>query len=189
MEIVDPCLTATLAIDENNTVFSEDSATPSLLQFVTYNSSGLQWDQAIVTKSLAPLADPCGPHTIELWQIDDATSAQTNIDSTVFTVAGLNDALTTLDVQTDDYDKDSVYTLRLVAYYTDYPQFSFPRDFTIEIRDYCFPDSVSLPSLFSPDNLEYTISSSWTSLSSTLDATWSTFPLICDLKLSVSITP
>lgn len=132
VEIVDPCLTATLKIDSTDAVFNADPTVLKLLQFVTYAAQTIEWDQTIVSKSLDPAEDPCGAHTVEIWQVDK-TGTQVAIDTSVFAVQGLDGARTTVDVQTDDYGKVGIYSLRLVTYYLAYPQFQFQKDFSVEI--------------------------------------------------------
>lgn len=147
VEIVDPCLTATLTIDASNAVFNADTAVPEVLQFVTYASKRIEWDSTtIVSKSLAPGADPCGALIVEVWQLDAVTSDPVAIDTTVFTVSGLDAAQATLDVQTNDFGKVGIYTLRVVTFYEAYSSLQFSRDFSIEIQDYCFPTSITLTS-------------------------------------------
>ena len=69
VEIVDPCLTATFAIDEND-IWFEQIEKVTLLQFVNYDVRTIEWNDSIVTKSLPVESDPCGAHTFELWQIN-----------------------------------------------------------------------------------------------------------------------
>ena len=102
VEIVDPCRTATLTIDENDLWFKKiddpvDNIT--LLQFVNYDVRTIEWNDSIVTKSLPEeSSDLCGALTFDLKQINMNSGAQVNLDSRIFTINGLNTNRATLDV-------------------------------------------------------------------------------------------
>ena len=101
MEIVDPCLSATLTIDENDFWFKkidDPVNNVTLLQFVNYDVRTIEWDDSIVTKSVPEEPDPCGAHTFELKQIKMSNGSQNNLDSRLFTINGLNTNRATLDV-------------------------------------------------------------------------------------------
>ena len=57
----------------------------TVLQFLTYAAAGITWDSStFVSKSLLPENDSCGPHTLDLWQIDGG-GAEIYLDATIFT--------------------------------------------------------------------------------------------------------
>lgn len=82
VEVIDPCLSATLQIDQAGSVLTP---APTLIQYVTYAAIGVQWDSTLVSKSLAPANDPCGVHILELWQLDEGSS-QVAIDASIFSL-------------------------------------------------------------------------------------------------------
>lgn len=51
------------------------------------------------------------------------------------------------------------------------------------------PTAVTLASEFVPASFQHTINDNWTVTSASFDATWTTVPLVCDLKYTISITP
>ena len=187
IEIIDPCLTETFIIDENDSEL-EPSPTVTLLQFIEYATRQIQWVDTIVSKLLVPAMDPCGAHTLEIWQIASG-SAEITLDTSVFTISGLELPTTTLDVQTDDFGKVGLYTLRLVVYYDAYPDKQFSKDFLIDIQDYCVPSLVTKTSQFDPVSLAYTIGDPADQIS-TFASSWTTEPPTCNLiyKLTVVST-
>lgn len=66
IDIIDPCLTATLTID--NSVFKTNPDL-TLLQFVAYATRQIIWTDAIVTSDLSTAHNPCGPYVHRLWDM------------------------------------------------------------------------------------------------------------------------
>ena len=84
VEVIDPCLTASFQIDQANSVLAAPPAN-TVLQFVSYPATGISWNSStFVSKSLPPANDPCGQHTLELWQLD-GSGAEISLDETIFT--------------------------------------------------------------------------------------------------------
>ena len=81
-----------------------------------------------------------------------------------------------------------MYQLRITIFnegYDDsrkYPDYKkATKDFWVEIKDYCQPTSVDQTTLFDPPELVFTIGSD-TSLNSSLIASWTTVPAICNIQ-------
>lgn len=117
-----------MTIDPMNTVFAINPDL-TMLQFVRYNARQLHWDTSIVTKSLLPSEDKCGPIKFEIYQLD-AGSTEIPLDPAIF----YSDTTAThIDVQTYDYGKTGLYSLRLKVFHDAYPSVVFDRDFLVEI--------------------------------------------------------
>ena len=128
IDVIDPCQTATLTIDD--TVFVSSPAL-KLLQFIEYASASITWTDAIITSTLSKATDPCGAYVYEIWDI--GTGSEAALDATIFTHNDLTEATRILEVQTDDFDKDGVYDMRLVVHYANSPDKPFFKEFRVEI--------------------------------------------------------
>ena len=67
VEIVNPCHTSPLTIDEKDEVFKLSTSIASLTTYVSYAPKRLEWDDNIVTSTMPSALELCGAHTMELW--------------------------------------------------------------------------------------------------------------------------
>ena len=117
------------------------------------------------------------------------TGSQVALDSTVYTQNDLTVNTKTLDVQTNEFDEAKVNDkLRLVVYYTNSEDKPFFRDFTIEIRDYCFPDQVTINSNFVAPSISYTVNDTPYAVA-TFVGGWTTVPAVCNLTYLLTVSP
>lgn len=96
--VVDPCLTAALSIDVDDSIFKSSPAV-TLTQFVQYDALSISWSDAIIVPQIADV-DLCGPLTHE---ITDSLGAPP--DPLVFQTVNMATATKTLSVQTSDFSK------------------------------------------------------------------------------------
>ena len=111
IKIEDPCLTATLTIDENDTVFATMPAV-TLTQFLNYSPVTISWDDSIIASNPVTVVQPCGAFNYELYQMNDQ-GQEISLDLEVFPSNDLSSATKTLNIATTESSKLKLYTLRM----------------------------------------------------------------------------
>ena len=92
VRIIDPCLSATLSIDDS--VF-KTSPLPTMTQFVNYAALQVSWPDSIVTSDITQVPNPCPALAYNI--IDKATGLAP--DTSIFS-SDLTSVTKTLDVAT-----------------------------------------------------------------------------------------
>ena len=74
--------------------------------------------------------------------------------SDVFPTADFSASIKTLDVKTDDFANVGTYRVKLEVFYAAYAAQStvqkYPKDFLIEVKDYCQPTSIDITTSWIP---------------------------------------
>ena len=133
--VTDPCSTATITIDSDQSTFPSGVGAIALTYELFVDSDlDLSWNTANDIVSSITGTDPCGNKAYEIW----ATSSDglTGYDSAIFSETGVyNDPI--FRTSTTDPAATGLYYFRLVAYYESYPITETIKDFIIEIKDSC----------------------------------------------------
>ena len=156
--------------------------TISLSQYIGYPTVYLQWDDTIVSSTIA-VGIRCGPY---VHVITDITSTPTTtLDSAVFPASDLASATKSIDVATGavDFARVGQYQLELRVYSANYP--SGPeaiKTFLVDVIDYCVP---TLTKSTAPTDITYTLGR--TAETSTFDP-WTVDPSVCNFRYVMTVT-
>lgn len=91
-----------------------------------------------------------------------------------------------LEVFTSDGKKENVYSFRLRVHYSNSPSVSGFIDFSIQVLEFCVPNSVSMTTDFTPDSLTYTVAQASIE-TATFAPIWTTDPPNCILKYTMAV--
>ena len=64
----------------------------------------------------------------------------------------------------------------------------FPKDFLIDIQEFCVPSSVAINSSWNPNELEFTIGDD-PFVTSSIETNWTTVPEVCNIHYIVTVSP
>ena len=184
--IEDPCVNADLVIDTSILKFK---AVVTLTQFLNYDPLTISWTDSIVSTTATGI-EPCGPYVYELVQVETLANSEMDVplDLDVFPTHDLTSATKTIDVQTNDPTKVGFHIIRVYVYFKNSPSYENYRRSKVEIKEFCEPTQVVKNSAFSPSKITYTISEPSVIFESTLAATWTTVPAVCNVEYRVSLT-